>query len=345
MPRACLSISKDLGARMTRHIIHVGFPKCGSTALQTWFDEQPGLSFIDVGFPADGDFSLPTPDAVAGVEDHGIHVTSSEHFAAPLPDHRHHSSLIARRTNSCHRLRSVFGEATILIVTRGYRSVLASAYKQNVRGGGFCSPRKFFRLRHGPHRTEGIEDYFDYDAVVALYERVFGTDRVVVLPYEWLCDDPEAFTAELEARLELPSSGTTPPFCNGSLTASELTWYPRFSALVAYASLPLFGRRQAALRRYRERLDQRRRLRALADLLDRAAPRWFTRRREAKVPPEVLQRCRDRSIELSRRDLYAPYREVYAGARHDTTSPDQDWRPKWRQSDSRAASRASVHVR
>jgi hypothetical protein len=301
---------------MTRHIIHVGFPKCGSTALQAWFSERPGLTFTVVGLPADGEtFSLPTPDdAATSVEDGGIHVTSSEHFAAPLPDYSRRTSVVGRRESSCHRLRSVFGEATILIVTRGFPGVLVSHYVQGVRGGLFLSPRTFFLRRHGPRGREGVEDYFDYDAAVALYERVFGTEHVVVLPYEWLRDDPEAFTAELEARLELPVSGTTPPFRNPALTATELTWYPRLNLLAWLASLLFLARHRSALRRYHALLDQGR-MRPLADLLGRATPKSFTRRRTAKVPQKVLQRCRDRSIELSRRDLYAPYRDVYAGAR------------------------------
>jgi hypothetical protein len=34
---------------MQRHLVHVGYPKAGSTTLQAWFESRPELVFADDG--------------------------------------------------------------------------------------------------------------------------------------------------------------------------------------------------------------------------------------------------------------------------------------------------------
>ena len=124
--------------------------------------------------------------------------------------------------------------ATILIVTRGFRGVRRSGYSQYVKSGGHLTTTEL-RAAHPRREPSGL----DYDAVVALYERHFGRDNVIVLPYELLRDDPAAFTGALEQRLELRPGLAPVPRRNPSLTPGAVVWQRRLSRLVRICVRPL----------------------------------------------------------------------------------------------------------
>lgn len=294
---------------MPRHLIHVGFPKCASTALQGWFDAHPSICFAYdrlVGYESGVAFARQT--AVAGSKQDVV-VTSCEDFVIPLSDFRPSVDIAEQRRRVCVRLRALFPDALVLIVTRGFRGLLASSYAHYVRNGGTLGRSQLFRLNDEQHIQYGVEDYFDYDAAVSLYEHVFGAERVLVMPYELLRNDAQAFAGELEDRLGIRRSGRCPARLNVAVSPAELCWYPRLTRLANRVAAPLGRYEQRMVDRYLGELD-RLAFRRTAEALSRMTPSGMNRP-PPELPSEVLDRCYPRARRLVARPAYAPYRAEY----------------------------------
>jgi hypothetical protein len=297
---------------LPRHVIHVGFPKCGSTALQGWFAAHPDIAFAyDRLMGCDSAVAFARQTALAELEPEVV-VTSCEDFAIPLSDFRPPVDITVQRERVCTRLNALLPDALVLIVTRAYGSMLTSTYAHYVRKGGTLSRPELFRLGEAGAPERGVEDYYDYDAVVSLYERAFGPERVLVMPYELLRDDAGEFVRQLEERLGVASSGGLPPRVNVAISLAELTWYPRFSRLVYRAAAPLGRYRYRVVERYVAVLD-RLALRKVAEALARATPPLLNRP-PPKISAEVLDRCHPRARRLVARPAYIPYRAEYGAA-------------------------------
>jgi hypothetical protein len=302
---------------MPRHLIHVGFPKCGSTALQEWFAANPAMTFAWNGLAGHSGVAELSRCGARPEDPRPWHVTSFELLVAPRvnesgPDISAGGPMADRRRRVCELLRELFGEATILIVTRGFRTLHASVYSQYVRAGGTLSLRELMSgASASTSSAPPVEEYFDYDEAIALYESVFRPEHVIVMPYELLREDPSGFIATLEERLGLECSGTVPPWVNQSLTGAELVWYPRFARAMAGVSPRLgpLGRRLPD--RYRARVRGGR-LRRPASVLARLTREDGFDPSKA-VPAEALERCRGRAALLVDRPEYASYRAEYLG--------------------------------
>jgi hypothetical protein len=201
-------------------------------------------------------------------------------------------------------LRALAGEATVLIVTRGFRGAMLSGYSQYLRAGGRHAAAQ---LRPDP---AVIAEALDYDGVVALYEHAFGRDRVIVLPFELLRDDPAAFVGELEARLGLePGAAPLPEIRNPGLSPAGLVWQRRVTlaaAAVAQALPDALGRR--LLTRV-ARLGTGDRLRRPLELVERIVP--GTRGLHVEVPDAALGAVRGRASSLRSRPFYARFSSEY----------------------------------
>jgi hypothetical protein len=303
---------------MQRHLVHVGYPKAGSTTLQAWFESRP-----EVVFAHDAIGGVTSAAAIArqvAVADNAPRwvVTSSEDLMVPGdgPGIPPTEPIAARRRRVCARLRTMFGDATILIVTRGFRSIMASSYSEVLRWGPSLSVEEVVSLYQESPAFEGwrVTDVFDYDAALRLYADTFGAESVVVLPFELLRDDPRGFLARLEQRLDLELGSEQAPWHHRSLSGAELYWYPRFSRGVERAANRL-GRRGTALRRtYYERVIRRGRLERSVDVLSRVL-RTPTVNPADHIAEEIVETCRGRASSLAANPDYTPYAVEYLNDR------------------------------
>lgn len=305
---------------MQRHLVHVGYPKAGSTTLQAWFESHPEIVFAH--------------DAIGGVTSaEGIAVqvavtespprwvvTSAERLIVPAIESNGPIAptepIAARRQRVCARLREMFGDATILIVTRGFRSIIASSYSQTLRWGPALSVEEFVSLYQESPECEGSRaaDGLDYDAALRLYADTFGAENVVVLPYELLRDDPVGFLARLEQRLGLEPRSERAPWHNASLSGAEQYWYLRLSRGVERATAGL-GRPGRRLRRtYYRRAIRTGRLKRPAAVLSRAL-RTPTVNPADQIPDEMVESCRGLASSLATNPDYAPYAADYLNDR------------------------------
>ncbi|HEX8451091.1 MAG TPA: hypothetical protein VF647_03285 [Longimicrobium sp.] len=302
---------------MRRHLIHVGYPKAGSTFLQAWFSRHPAFRYAEGGIAgyrsvyqmcsrSDAPFSW--------------HVTSCEGFAAPydgmdglgVEGVGDHESVIERigerQAEVCGTLRTLYPGSRILIVTRGFRAMIYSGYSQYVRTGGTLSLAEVCAAHVG-RCARGERLHLDFDYLIGMYAEAFGGENVIVLPYELLRDDRHRFLAVLEARLGVEHAETDVGRVNPSLSPEELYWYPRISrALVEGTARAGQGPARRVERWYLPRaLDNR--LRPLVRLLARARPgRAVT---AAQVPRELLRCYQGKAASLRQDPLYAPYAADY----------------------------------
>jgi hypothetical protein len=280
------------------HLIHIGYPKTGSNALRAWFAAHPQVAFADgaiAGFPTVYDIATGGADPGPDVR---CRVTSGEGLATPHPDvgrsavgyRTPASAIAAAQARVCADLAALFPTASVLIVTRGFRSMLLSAYSQYVRTGGTLDFAGFC--------ATGLEAVWDYDRLIALYEAAFGAERVIVLPWEGLRDDPAAFAMALSIRLGLDAPAPDLPAVNAAVSPAALAWFPRLAR-----RLPprLFARAAAG-----------RRLDSLARLLQLLSPLPIPG--EAAIPDSLLARLDSGAARLRTRPTFAPYVSDYGFA-------------------------------
>lgn len=256
---------------MAGHLIHVGYPKTGSTFLEDWFATHPQVAYVRHGIAGyAGSFDIAR---AAAAPDPAIRLRVTRELELTLPDRQAgHRGLRAfaygddpeaAQQRACALLADLCPNAHILITTRGRRSLRLSAYSEYVRMGGTMS-------LGGPGGVSGTARYgWNLDSVVAAYEAAFP-GRVIVLPYELLRDDADAFARVLEERFGLDHHAPEPQRVNASLSPVELRWYPRLSRLVIALPLPGRLRRRVVDGYVRLVLDNR--LARLIAVLQRVAP-------------------------------------------------------------------------
>lgn len=309
-------MTADAPSTEPKHLIHIGWTKAGSSFLQKWFDTHPQIAFSHEGIAGCENVFDLVRQAAAPAEAR-CRVTSRETLSTPfsmagtrnidthtLADHDVH----AAQTQGCRLLLLLFPTARILIVTRAPRSVLLSAYSQYVRTGGDQPFAGFLDFARKAHR------WWDYDHVIGLYEAAFGAEKVLVLPYERLRDDPEGFCGLLEAYLGLPPVPVSPLRANRSVGGASLAWYPRFTRLLRW--LPRAG----LVRRLYWHAIVRDRLAPLAVLLQRIRPQEVPD--PADIPDDLLRILSRQCESLRDRSLYAPYLREY-GLADEEARPGQ----------------------
>jgi hypothetical protein len=289
---------------MTGHLIHVGYPKTGSKFLQRWFAAHPQLAFADGGIAGFRDVYAIAQESVAPRADLLYRVTSCEGLTAPHANAREavveyarerHVDMATSQSAACQSVAELFPNALVLIVTRGFRSMILSSYSQYVRSGGDADLADLIAAK----TNLSALDPWDYDAIIDLYTRAFGEGNVIVMPYELLRDDVDAFTRTLESRLGLSHFDIAPDRVNASLSAVEMYWYPRLTR--AARKLPIGSR----LRGLYQRAAFANRLRPLIATLQRLRPgKPIT---ADAIPDEVVNAYRGKAERLRGNPLYARY--------------------------------------
>jgi hypothetical protein len=303
---------------MAQHLIHVGYPKAGSTFLQAWFGRHPELRYRHGGLGGFHNvYQLSRPS------NHGAYkyyVTSDEAMSSPhesageVPLVFGYAEMVCqerareRQGAVCSVLKSLYPGSLILIVTRGFKGGIISFYSQYVRMGGRLHLNAMCRAFAECLRTDD-QNYADVNYFVRLYREAFGEKNVIVMPYELLRDDQNRFLAVLEERLGIAHAEVELGPLNPSLSPEELYWYPLISRAVAAAASRLGDALfQKIYRRYIGRIGGRR-LRPMIKVLGLLRPGGKIT--EADFDDDILQYCKGKATLLREHPLYAPYAADY----------------------------------
>jgi hypothetical protein len=279
---------------VTPHLIHVGYPKTASNFLRTWFEEHEEIGFAHGKVAGFGNVQ----EIARAGEGRGplLRVTSSENFIAPGGG----GDFAEDQVRICGRLSALFSGAHVLIVTRGFRSMILSSYSQHVRCGG--------TIEIAEMAAQGLAaGAWDYDRAVALYAGAFGADKVMVLPWELLRDDPGAFTAAIEGRFGLVRGPLPEQRINAALSGAELRWYPAIGQRIA--ALPVGRRVRARLSAAFAKAAFGNRLKRPIALLQRLRPKAAVG--AEAIPEALLERFRGHASSLAALPAYAPYGNDY----------------------------------
>ena len=301
----------------SEHLIHIGYPKAGSTFLQAWFERHPELCYQPGGIGGFRDVyelarpserrcryfvtsyeGLSTPQKSAG--DVNLFYGGAE---ADLDDRRRES-----QAGVCSLLKSLFPHSRILIVTRGFQGMILSGYSQYIRMGGRLQ-LKAMCGELADHLRNDTLHFYDLDDLIELYRKEFGEENVIVLPFELLRDDEENFLLVLEERLGLKHIGIKLGRVNPSLSPEELYWYPLISRTVSAMASRLGPERFKRVYRWYISKTMENRLRGAIRLVSKFRP--SARITEDDFPSEVLEHCRGKAAQICKQPLYEPYGDEY----------------------------------
>lgn len=302
---------------MAQHLIHVGYPKAGSTFLQAWFERHPALRYKPGGLGGFHNvYELARPSDAA----YAYYVTSFEGLCTP-----HESAGDVRldfggaeperpervkenQAGVCALLKALYPGSRVLVVTRGFKGMILSGYSQYVRMGGRLHLDGMCR-KLAAAAQEDAHYYYDFDYLLRLYGEAFGEENLIVLPYELLRDDQDKFLAVLEGKLGLEHAEVRLGRVNASLSPEELYWYPLISRAVSSAASRLGPARFRKIYRWYVGRTLDNRLSPLIKLLGRLRPgRRIT---EADFPADVLHHFEGLATRLADDPLYAPYAAEY----------------------------------
>jgi hypothetical protein len=298
---------------MTGHLIHVGYPKTGSTLMQQWFDAHPQLAHRYGSIAGFRDVQAIARAGAARDDDAILYrVTSCEGLSTPLAhagdlaiDYSRETDMAVSQMRVCSALASLFPNAVVLIVTRGFRSMILSSYSQFVRSGGdvdLAESLAGWQTEAGAELDFTNVTPWDYDHLIKIYTEAFGAGNVIVMPYELLRDDPDEFTRWVSRRLGIDHLPATSERVNESLSPAAMYWYPRLTRLV----------RRTRSRKVFElyiRAAFNKRLGLLIAVLQRL--RRGTPVTAAAIPDDVVNAFRGKAESLRGNPLYAPYATEY----------------------------------
>lgn len=93
------------------------------------------------------------------------------------------------------RVHQALPDAHVLITIREQKALAYAMYVEYMRQGGLASVESFFGTGNEPMAFSPIlrSDYLYYDRVVAFYQKLYGADRVLVLPQELLANDRDRY--------------------------------------------------------------------------------------------------------------------------------------------------------
>jgi hypothetical protein len=285
-----------------RPLLHIGYPKAASSFLQAWFTRHPQLQYVHRGVLGARSTLELAEVAREAPADLAYVVTSDEDLAfwkGPVDPVGHRLvpyDVAAVQARTCAHLVATHPGATVLVVTRGFASLVRSAYSQYLLAGGVLTPEAFVDDHLGL-----MASYWDYDHLLGLYESAFGPEAVVVLPYEAIRDDPAGSVARLEDRLGLRHAPPDGARVKPALRDDELEGYRRLSSAAARAAglLP-DGAGQRLFTGYARRLS-RRRFGVARRLAGRGTPAL------APADPDRLRRLASGAAGLRDRPDFAPY--------------------------------------
>jgi len=190
-------------------LVHIGYHKTGTTFLQKEVFRHPGLPFNLIDrrqvqreiirksmffFEPDQTRSILTekfcPDRINVISDEDL--LGSPHSGG----YNSYDNLL--------KIKQLFPNAKILIGIREQKDIILSSYKQYIKTIGTLSLKKYLT----PFKRRCFMAEFDlllfcYDKIINTYMSAFGKENVLVLPYELMKVNPEAYSVQLFKFLKL----------------------------------------------------------------------------------------------------------------------------------------------
>lgn len=178
-------------------LIHIGWPKTGTSTLQGHV--FPAFGGTDLVGPKSQLFYRFTQNLIQADDEDYLEATWRGFIAdarqrlPALIISREDLTKDGRTERIARRLHELLPEAHILACVRNQRTLIPSFYGQHLKDG--C-PQRFDQWL-----SENVPRRWQYDTGIEHFQARFGADRVTVLAYEQLVEDPAAFAAAVYATI------------------------------------------------------------------------------------------------------------------------------------------------
>lgn len=202
---------------MDKTLIHIGYPKCGSSTLQSglFSGQHPGF----VPLPP-GQINHRQPYRKAGETAFHDNYNPFQRSFAPfaydtadgsrwilenLPPHDHNQAVVLSNEDwaghpfsggitgdtVARRIHAVMPQARILIIFREQRAMLLSAYAHFLtRSSGLADLDRYLNPKLETQIPWHNPKFYHFHGLVALYQSLFGREKVLALPLEALYSRP-----------------------------------------------------------------------------------------------------------------------------------------------------------
>jgi len=260
---------------MNNTVIHIGFPKSGSSFIQNYFLNHPNVYYRQSAFKVYRKNGTITKEILPnGITDAQTLVLSEEQLSVwggnikingkEFKDYgiREHQKKIA------NELHCIFPNAKILIVTRGFDTLIPSLYSQYISVGGVMSLKDFLNTEQSVFTS-----FYNYDYIMSLYIEVFGHENVLILPYELLKDNHTLFLKKIEDYCQIEHFDYSNKNVNMSISNEYVPVFIKLSKIVSlflkifppkYQSF-LYKNYGYILFRYKEKLSSKSKIRSLTN--------------------------------------------------------------------------------
>ncbi|BDX37704.1 hypothetical protein CYCD_10590 [Tenuifilaceae bacterium CYCD] len=202
---------------MDNPIIHIGYPRTATTWFQkVFYPKLKNIYFIDRNTLSD---HLIFKDALRFnpfetkkyfiEQSLGKRIFICEELLLGGLDIGYGSGEFILQT--ANKVKSVIGDAEIVVFIRNQHDVLESAYSQYIKSGGTYSVEKYLGL--GERFNRRFQNYhlfnpilFDYTNIINLYVNLYGKENVYVFLYEDFCSNPNHFIDNYCLKFNIPKS-------------------------------------------------------------------------------------------------------------------------------------------
>lgn len=189
-------------------LLHVGYQKTGTSWLQRHlFPQRARCGFSTCGNEYDAKRELVRP------HDLEFDPRAAHAFYEPLFDRAAEEGLVpvvtAERLSGdvkfgaydsarlAERLVATFADGRVLIGIREQRALIYSNYQEYVAAGGMLALDRYLERPKRAHPWPCDLNHFAFDRLISHYHRLFGADRVLVLPFELFRGEPRDFVRRI----------------------------------------------------------------------------------------------------------------------------------------------------
>lgn len=204
---------------MNNTVLHIGYPKTGSTWFrENFYSNLPGLNIPDrrkiqelILAPGPFQYNSDKVKKFFGkinFNTEEIVVLCEELLLGRLRPGGIQGFLT--KEIAC-RLKELFPYATVVVFLRNQPDIMVSAYLQYIKSGGNYSFKRFYNLNNrakDDYRKLVLlrPEYFQYHHILDLYTTLFGRGNVKVFLYEEFLSDPHFFINNYMSSLKIQSS-------------------------------------------------------------------------------------------------------------------------------------------